>query len=526
MNTQLQNTLTANSQIKDAAQASIKSMCVEATEIKFDHEATYSAEDDKLRIYFSYRLDSEQYERVKALGFRWAPKQGCNFAVWSPKREDFALEMAGEITAEGTTLAERAAAKAERLEDLAGKNARNSNSFLNAAHSISERFAYGQPILVGHHSERKARRDKSRMESAMRESNRCAGMVDYWNYKATAVEHHANYKNRDDVRARRIKTLLAELRSYQRVLNDSFSALKSWEKIEEQKGTESYEKNVLTLCGFSGMSPHLADQGSCWSRLSDGKITADEVVELSIAYHYRVIDGRSRARCIAHTLNRLAFERAELGEVERFEDDLTPVILQAFLREHGTDTPKVTSSESGFLAVSSVPFPAHICSDMVTDLDITADAWRDLMQSSGYEVPEKKERRKSKSTAASIPLITPTKEEAEKLQALWNAQIAAAVAKHKDAAYMTVKVADIKEISQAAYSANSKSEYDRCTTIEVDVNGKEVRMGWENNQYKKIGVPAFRVRIVKAGDLNKAPSVIVLTDKTGKTLPIEWSEVV
>ena len=37
--------------------------------------ATYSPEDNKLRLYASSRLDTATYERVKAAGFKWAPKQ-------------------------------------------------------------------------------------------------------------------------------------------------------------------------------------------------------------------------------------------------------------------------------------------------------------------------------------------------------------------------------------------------------------------------------------------------------------------
>lgn len=442
--------------------------------------------------------------------------------MWSPEREDFALEMAGEITAEGSTLAERAAAKAERLENLAGKNARKSNSFLNAANSISERFAYGQPILIGHHSERKARRDKSRMESALRESNRCAGMVEYWNYKATAVERHANYKNRDDVRARRIKTLLAELRSYQRVLNDSYIALQRWESVDALRGSESYDRRVLALCDIHGMAPYLADQSSCWSQLNDGRMTADQVVELAISHHYRVIDSPKRSRWINHTLNRLAFERAELGEVERFTGELTPVILQAFLREHGTDSPKATRSETGFLAVSDAPFPMHICSDMATELDLTADAWRDLMQSSGYEVPEKKERRKTKSDAASIPLINPTKEDAMRLQAIWNKVYMDGLARQSMEKY--AKPANVLLVTQATYSANSKSEYDKLTTIEIDADGKEVRMNYHSLERVKTGVPVCRIRVKKSTELYGPRSVLILEDKSTKSLPLNWPE--
>ena len=59
-------------------------------------------------------------------------------------------------------MAERAEAKADRLEELAGKRRREANAFSRAAHAIAERFHGGQPILVGHHSERRARKDHAR----------------------------------------------------------------------------------------------------------------------------------------------------------------------------------------------------------------------------------------------------------------------------------------------------------------------------------------------------------------------------
>ncbi len=51
MNTQLQNTLTANSQIKDAAQASIKSMCVEGVVIGEVFVASWGYEQTNIDFY-------------------------------------------------------------------------------------------------------------------------------------------------------------------------------------------------------------------------------------------------------------------------------------------------------------------------------------------------------------------------------------------------------------------------------------------------------------------------------------------
>lgn len=74
---------------------------------------------------------------------------------WSPDREDILIDLAGEIEPEEMTLAERAEAKAARIDEAINKKRRESDSYYRAASSISERFAYGQPILVGHHSERR-----------------------------------------------------------------------------------------------------------------------------------------------------------------------------------------------------------------------------------------------------------------------------------------------------------------------------------------------------------------------------------
>jgi hypothetical protein len=79
--------------------------------------ATYSPEDNKLRLYSVTRLDTETYQRVRAAGFIWAPKQELFVApMWTPAREDLLIELCGEIGDEDTSLVERAKERAERFE--------------------------------------------------------------------------------------------------------------------------------------------------------------------------------------------------------------------------------------------------------------------------------------------------------------------------------------------------------------------------------------------------------------------------
>ena len=72
------------------------------------YTATYSPEDNKLRLYSTTRLDSDTYARVKAAGFIWAPKQELFVApMWTPGREDLLIELAGEIEDEDRSLVDR-----------------------------------------------------------------------------------------------------------------------------------------------------------------------------------------------------------------------------------------------------------------------------------------------------------------------------------------------------------------------------------------------------------------------------------
>ncbi|WP_218068909.1 DUF3560 domain-containing protein, partial [Escherichia coli] len=104
--------------------------------------------------------------KVHDAGFRWAPKQALFVApAWTPGREDVLLSLAGEIEDEDSTLAERQEARAERFTGYSGKRASESAQALDEVERLAAMIPPGQPILVGHHSERRARRDAQRIEN-------------------------------------------------------------------------------------------------------------------------------------------------------------------------------------------------------------------------------------------------------------------------------------------------------------------------------------------------------------------------
>jgi hypothetical protein len=470
--------------------------------------ATYSPEDNKLRLYASSRLDAETYARVKEAGFSWAPEQELFVAPkWTPAREDLCIELAGEVEPEEMTLVERAAIKAERLDNLANKRRQQAEGLSERANELSQAFYMGQPILVGHHSERKARKTQERMQSAMSGAVKAESAANYWLYRAEGVEHFANMKNAPRVRANRIKTLLAELRDLQRGINDAHKALEIWAKLTTDEQIRYALGSIDSRVTFSTIDNYYA--------VDKGELSPADARQQCISRAERVATGPTRKRWIEHVLNRLAFERSLLGDVPRFDGELTPVIIQAFAREHGAEKPKCTVLDDGFFYLESpVQLPAHLSQN--SWLELSGDEWRDLMQACGYIVPDAKPRRAS-SKPAPAALINPTQEQAEQLQRIWNLHMVAACTK-----YQTPKENEVTAVTQAVYSRNSGGSYSHFETVEIGADGRRIEMQWKAMERVLSGVPVARIRIYSGGsEFYKPRSVVRIVDKPAKALPVD-----
>jgi SAM-dependent methyltransferase len=298
--------------------------------------ATYSPDDNKLRLYATSRLDADLYARVKAAGYAWAPKQECFVApMWTPAREDLALELAGEIDDEDTSLRERAEDRAERFNGYEDNRTRDAEAARRAVDAIASGIPMGQPILVGHHSERHARRDAQRIESGMRRAVQQWETAEYWQRRAAGAIAAAKYKERPDVRARRIKGIEADARKLQKSVDECAANLARWEKLPElvktakkADGTPAtlrdlalyvagrepgYYSQCFPLADFPRDPPASQYEGemSIYSALEGGVITGEQAIALRLESLRRET---TAPRWLAHYANRLQYERAMVAE--------------------------------------------------------------------------------------------------------------------------------------------------------------------------------------------------------------------
>jgi hypothetical protein len=287
--------------------------------------ATYSPEDNKLRIYPFHRLSTDDYNRVKAAGFSWAPKQELFVApMWTPDREDLCLELCGELDDEDTSLSARAEERSERFDEYAVKREAEGDRVHASVSAITDGIPFGQPILVGHHSERRARKDAQRIDNGMRRAMQLFDMADYWQRRAASALAHAQYKELPAVRYRRIKGLESELRKQERYLVERREALETW----SQPGLT--QERATTIAGFShygfylpriaGDNPDFDQRPSAYAVLSNSypNLYAPRTLEYVIESALKVFSAATPKidRWIAHYQNRIAYERAMLGEGE------------------------------------------------------------------------------------------------------------------------------------------------------------------------------------------------------------------
>lgn len=285
--------------------------------------ATYSPDDNKLRMSSVSRLDKETYVRIKALGFRWAPRQKIFVApMWTPAREDVLLELCGEIGDEDTSLRDRAAERAERFETYSDKRATDGDRAYTSVKRLTDGIPLGQPILVGHHSERHARKDAERIDHGMRKAVKMWETSEYWRHRAADAVAHALYKELPAVRARRIKTIETDKRKMERNKDTAQRFLTLWSQPDlthEQALRIANQGDChLNLKRKEGDRQDWSYRPSAYDALTNGSPslyaprTLEEVIAAAKYAYPKTIAWCDR--WLTHYNNRLTYERAMLGE--------------------------------------------------------------------------------------------------------------------------------------------------------------------------------------------------------------------
>ncbi len=104
-------------------------------------------------------------------------------------------------------------ARRERYLEIAEKKRTESEEVYEATKKRADLIPFGQPILIGHHSQRRAERDAERIRNGMIKSIKLSETADYYEHRA---ENMSNSISSDDPDAIiKLKTKLEELEKRQ-----------------------------------------------------------------------------------------------------------------------------------------------------------------------------------------------------------------------------------------------------------------------------------------------------------------------
>lgn len=139
---------------------------------------------------------------------------------------------------------QRREARIERLQERANKTSQNAEETLGEASRMASVIPMGQPILVGHHSERRDRNYRKRMDNKMRKGVELSSQAKELARRADAAENNYAVSSDDPEAVRKLKDKLTGLEANQekmKALNAAWRKQKkplpddlgSWQKIAD-----------------------------------------------------------------------------------------------------------------------------------------------------------------------------------------------------------------------------------------------------------------------------------------------------
>jgi len=163
---------------------------------------------------------------------------------------------------------EKQAARAERYRELADKAKKQSNAAYERSNNLADAIPFGQPILVGHHSESRHRRDIDKIHNSMRKSIELSEKAEYYKNKVKSIENNNSISSDDPEAIVKLKEKLEKLEAKRttykehnkKARKEGTESLPSWalsnisqnirsvkkriEYLERQKGVENSEEEV------------------------------------------------------------------------------------------------------------------------------------------------------------------------------------------------------------------------------------------------------------------------------------------
>lgn len=106
---------------------------------------------------------------------------------------------------------ERKEAKIQRYSELAQKKTQEAKSLWDQAHKMADVIPFGQPILVGHHSEKSDRSYRNRINNKYEKASQVTDIAEHYNDKVKAMSNNTAISQDDPEAIQKLKIKLQDI---------------------------------------------------------------------------------------------------------------------------------------------------------------------------------------------------------------------------------------------------------------------------------------------------------------------------
>lgn len=154
-----------------------------------------------------------------------------------------------------STRQERRQARIERYRSLAANAEKQSEQAFEQSHKMSEVIPFGQPILIGHHSERADRNYRAKIWNKMDKAVKLSDKAIYFEQKAIAAENNNAIYLEDEDSIERLQEKVEQLSKYQEQMKAGNKIIRSKKLSEIEKLDQLKELGLSDETALKYMQP-------------------------------------------------------------------------------------------------------------------------------------------------------------------------------------------------------------------------------------------------------------------------------
>lgn len=210
--------------------------------------ATVSYDDGWVRVKFDERLPREEFRQLmRDIPLRWKRAEQGLAGPWTPEIEDTLKDKYGvELVEEEVDLLEMAMTRAEYYAGWSAGAMVRAEGRQKTADATVGNIPLGQPILVGHYSEKRHRADLEKAQRNMAKSAEDYELADKWAHRAEDTVARARRRYSAGALTTRIGYFERDIRKWEK-RREELAKIRSEVKEDDAERLEKLEKGRVRI---------------------------------------------------------------------------------------------------------------------------------------------------------------------------------------------------------------------------------------------------------------------------------------